>query len=425
MVSRRRHLLLGYNALAALNAANAWHPFSRFTPLSVPCFDAGWPTTELPLQMLGAHAAVNAAAVRAGHARGASGRAGLALGAAAAAGLVALHRIGRAADDAYEQALVDALGPDYRDEIVQPEYPGPGAADSRAPGVVRMLRIRRRFARDRNLRYGPDHANVLDVWRREDLPPGAQAPVLLQMPGGAWVIGNKQAQGYPLMSHLAERGWVCVAISYRLAPWHRWPAQIVDVKRALAWIRTNIARFGGDPGFVAVTGGSAGGHLCSLAALTPNDPEFQPGFEQVDTSVAAAAPFYGAYDWTDTEHVGHHSLVRFVERFVVGTTHARDPGVFDRASPMHRIHPGAPPFLVSHGTSDSLIPVEQGRLFAQRLASVSRQPVAYAEIPHAQHSFDLLGSVRGNLAAEAAARFLGVAYGRYRAAVAEAGVPPR
>ena len=51
------------------------------------------------------------------------------------------------------------------------------------------------------------------------------------MPGGAWVWGSKKGQAYPLMSHLVERGWVCVAMSYRLSPRNTWPAQIVDVAK--------------------------------------------------------------------------------------------------------------------------------------------------------------------------------------------------
>ena len=102
------------------------------------------------------------------------------------------------------------------------------------------------------------------------------------------------------MSHLAELGWVCVAINYRLSPRSTWPDQIIDVKRALAWTKEHIAEYGGDPDWVAITGGSAGGHLSSLAALTPNDPQFQPGFEDADTSVRAAVPFYGLYDFART-----------------------------------------------------------------------------------------------------------------------------
>jgi acetyl esterase/lipase len=245
--------------------------------------------------------------------------------------------------------------------------------------------------------------------------------VLIQMPGGAWISGNKQGQAYPLMSHLAERGWVCVAISYRLGPRNRWPAQIIDVKRAIWWVRTHIAEYGGDPDFLAVTGGSAGGHLSSLAALTPGDPAWQPGFEGADTSVAAALPFYGVYDLIDDDRIGNRGLVPLLQRSVFEVPRRGHREVYEAASPLHRITSAAPPFLLTHGANDSLVPVEQGRAFAARLRATSQAPVVYAELPGAQHAFDVFGSPRAHAAAEAAAAFLGVVYGQYLARTQGAG----
>jgi acetyl esterase/lipase len=274
--------------------------------------------------------------------------------------------------------------------------------------------IRRTFAHGKDIPYGPHGSrNLLDVWRHENLPKSAKAPVLLQVPGGGWVTGNKQAQAYPLMSHLAERGWVCVAMSYRLSPRATWPEFLVDVKKALAWIQTNIADHGGDPDFVAITGGSAGGHLSSLAALTANRPEYQPGFEDVDTSVKAAVPLYGVYDWVDEDRIGHSGLPRMLERMVVKAKKAADLTPYQSASPMHQIHADAPPMFLLHGTNDSLVPVEQARVFADRLRKTSNEPVVYAELPLAQHAFDFFGSVRAAATAQAIERFLGVIYGRY------------
>jgi acetyl esterase/lipase len=413
---RERDLVLGANVLAALNAANAWRPFDRRHFPSAYCFTAGWPTSELPLQALGVHLALTGVAAARGDLHGKRGLAAAALSAGTAAALGASYRIAKTAGEVYEQALTAELGADYRDDIAQLKFPGADAADARTPGVLRMMRIRRRFAHHADVPYGPVRgANLLDIWSRDDLPPDAQAPVLIQIPGGGWIIGNKQAQAYPLMSHLAERGWVCVAINYRLSPKNRWPAHIVDVKRAIAWVRANIASYGGDPQFIALTGGSAGGHLSSLAALTPGEREWQPDFEDADTSVAACVPFYGAYDFTDREGIGHRSMGRHLERLVIGAKRAADPDVYDRASPMSRISAAAPPFLISHGSNDSLIPVEEGRLFARLLRDVSRAPVVYAELPRAQHAFDIFGSARANQAAEAVGRFLGYVYGRYLA----------
>lgn len=412
---RTDDLVLGLNTLAAVNAANAVRPFDRHHQLSVPCFFAGWPTSELPLQTLALHAGLNATALAHGDIRGRRGAFGVGLSVASAAALLAVHRRAKTAGDVYERALRAELGPDYEREVLLPEHPGPDAADARSFGPVRMLRVRRRFARHADISYGPaGRANQLDVWARDDLPRDGAAPVLLQVPGGAWISGNKQGQAYPLMSHLAERGWVCVAMSYRLSPRATWPDHIVDVKRALAWIKQNIAGYGGDPGFVAITGGSAGGHLSSLAALTPDDAQWQPGFEDADTSVAAAAPFYGAYDWFDAEHIGHHGLPGLVSKYVTKSRRRDDPELYRQASPMYRLRSDAPPFLVSHGSNDSLIPVEQGRAFARKLREVSTSPVVYAELPGAQHAYDVFGSARANLTARSVAHFLGWVYGRYR-----------
>ena len=124
--------------------------------------------------------------------------------------------------------------------------------------------------------------------------PAEPAPVLLFIPGGAWVHGSRLLQGYALMSHLAEMGWVCLSIDYRVAPHNPWPAHITDVKTAIAWARANVDKFGGDRNFVAIAGTSAGGHLAALAGLTANDPEMQGELpEGSDTSVDAVMGIYG------------------------------------------------------------------------------------------------------------------------------------
>ena len=213
-------------------------------------------------------------------------------------------------------------------------------------------------------------------------------------------------QAYPLMSYLAERGWVCVSMAYRVSPAHTWPDHIVDVKRALAWIKEHIAEYGGDPDFVAITGGSAGGHLAALAALTPDDPQYQPGFTEADTSVVAAVPLYGRYDWFTTTGAGRKEFIAFLQRLVVKKKFATHRQVYLDASPITRVRADAPPFFVLHGTDDSIIPVTEGREFVEALRAVSTAPVAYAEMPHAQHAFDFYGSPRAHYTAEAVERFL-------------------
>lgn len=281
------------------------------------------------------------------------------------------------------------------------EWPGP---ESMPP--LWKLREHRRNVHRTSVRYGPRPSQLLDVWRPKELP-AEPAPVLIFVPGGAWVHGSRLLQGYALMSHLAEKGWVCLSIDYRVAPHHRWPAHIHDVKTAIAWARANVDKFGGDRDFVAIAGTSAGGHLSALAGLTANDPELQGELpDGSDTSVDAVVGIYGRYDWEDRSTVERVRFVDFLERVVVGRKLAERPEVYRKASPIAQVRPDAPPFLVVHGTGDSVIPVAQARAFVERLRAVSRSAVSYIELPGAGHAFDMTDGARTGSAATAIGLFL-------------------
>jgi acetyl esterase/lipase len=263
-----------------------------------------------------------------------------------------------------------------------------------------------------NIDYAGDgqHAHRLDIYRSKlrhpDAPP---APVMVYIHGGAWMIGDKREQGKPMMFELVARGWVCVAVNYRLSPKATWPDHMVDAKRAMAWVKEHIAEYGGDPSFIAVSGGSAGGHLCALLALSAGDPAYQPGFEDADTSVQACVPFYGVMDMTgDPDGSGLYGpgLLKMLEKSVMKTTMAEHPEVFRTASPTLRVRPDAPPFFVLQGANDTLVPVPVARTFVERLRAVSRAPVAYAELPLAQHAFDVLASLRCQATTSAVGDFL-------------------
>jgi acetyl esterase/lipase len=401
--------LLAVGALRAVRTANAWHPVGRLSRASSLGFPSGLTLSELPLHAVATQALVTAGLLAAGGARTWKGRAGLALTAASWAGLVGLDRIAHESADVLEVALVDGLGEGYRG-MIAPDFAPPDSVPLTRRQVVNPVpAVRKRYAATRDIAYG-EHGrrNQLDVWRRADLPADAKAPVLVQVHGGAWMTGNKEQQGGPLMSHLAERGWVCVAVNYRLSPRATWPDHIVDVKRALAWVKQNIAEHGGDPGFVVITGGSAGGHLSSLAALTPGVAAFQPGFEDVDTSVQAAVPMYGVYDFTNRDGTSRSDMEPMLRHMVFKSRFADTREVWEQASSMSWVGPDAPPFMVVHGANDSLAPVEQARSFAAMLKAVSNEPVVYAELPRAQHAFDILHSVRTRHTVDAIDRFLAV-----------------
>src|SRR6201991_4267353 len=271
--------------------------------------------------------------------------------------------------------------------------------------VLKMRKHRRSLHRA-SVRYGDHPSQLLDVWRPKELPV-EPAPVMIFVPGGAWIHGGRQLQGYALMSHLAQQGWVCLSVNYRVSPHNRWPAHITDVKTAIAWARANVDRFGGDRNFVAIAGCSAGGHLSALAGLTPNDPELQADLPAgSDTSVDAVVGIYGRYDWEDRSTPERDRFVDFLERVVVKRKIDRHPEIFRKASPIAQIHPDAPPFLVIHGSGDSVIPVAQARSFVERLRAVSRTVVSYIELPGAGHGFDMTDGARTGSVAMAIGLFL-------------------
>jgi acetyl esterase/lipase len=194
---------------------------------------------------------------------------------------------------------------------------------------------------------------------------------------------------------MSDRGWVGFNVNYRLSPGATFPDHLVDIKRAIAWIRGHADAYGVDARFIAVTGGSAGGHLAAMTALTGGDPAFQPGFEDADTRVQAAVPFYGLYDLTDqskTHARGFMSML--LEPIVLKAFYEDEPDKFRAASPVDQIHPDAPPFFVIHGDRDTMAPLADARVFVEKLRAISRAPVVYAEIRGAQHAFDLLVSPR-------------------------------
>ncbi len=416
---------LGRQSVIAALTVNALRP-PRGRRAGLPAFAAGWLFGETAPQVLALTALDAATHLTRGRRAGFRAKAGLALAGASALGLARMVQQSRQAGDVLEEALVEGLGVDYVEQLDQVPTPADLATPWRrlarpfdfADEGVRVIR---------NLAYSEaGRRGHLDIYLPAGADAIADAPVLLQVHGGAWSVGAKEHQGRPLMNQMAAQGWVCVAINYRLSPRSAWPAHIVDVKRAIAWVKDNVADYGGNPDYLAITGGSAGGHLTALAALTPGDPDFQPGFEDADTRVQAAVPFYGVYDFAGSTGLTNAIGMRdaFLGPKVMQTTWADAPDTYEAASPILRITPDAPDFFVIHGDLDTLVAVDQARLFVAELRRTSQRSVVYAELPGAQHAFDVFPSIRSSHAVRAIDRYLHWHWHGYRRARADAPSQP-
>jgi acetyl esterase/lipase len=402
------YIFLAVTLVGAVAVALAYRPIRR-EPVTVIGFVCGWLCAEVALQNIAWQAVATVLFGLYGAFGGWAGWLGLGIAIVSWAGLVGLAISGRRASHVVQQALAEVRTSDF-----------PVSAERMAPTWGRWWRVTqgiplkgRGVLATKDIDYWGDgiKRHRLDIYRSRLSPP-AGAPVMVYVHGGGWVIGDKREQGKPMMYELVARGWVCVAINYRLSPKSAWPAHIVDVKRAIAWVKDNIGAYGGDASSIAISGGSAGGHLCALAALTPGDPVFQPGFEDADTSLDACIPFYGVMDMTGSkEGTGRFGpgFLELLEKRVMQTTFAEHPEVFEAASPTQRVRADAPPFFVLHGMNDTLVPVESARTFVEELRAVSQSPVAYAELPLAQHAFDVLASLRCQATTAGVAAFLDAA----------------
>jgi len=307
-----------------------------------------------------------------------------------------------------EEALRSGLGRDYLDKI-------PPERRSQLRGRVRFADWRLPFSMKRpgveklsDIAYGPGGIRqMLDIYRPTQIPPEG-CPVLMQIHGGAWMIGDKGQQAMPLMYLMASKGWICVSVNYRLSPSTGFPTHLEDCKRALCWIRTKGVEYGMNPDFVAVTGGSAGGHLSALMGLTGNRADLQSDFPGVDTAVQACVPFYGVYDVLTRfgQHPNREVVIRFLHERVIHQSPDENPELWDLASPVMQVHADAPPFMLVHGKLDSLAMVTDAHAFRDRLRAVSRNPVVYLELPGTEHGFDNLHSARTENTINAVHRFL-------------------
>ena len=173
--------------------------------------------------------------------------------------------------------------------------------------------------------------------------------------------------------------------------------------------------------FVAVTGGSAGGHLTALMGLTANRPELQQENPDTDTSLQAAVPFYGVYDFLVRydQHPNRSVYQKFLNGKVLHETVEDNPELWDLASPVAQVHEDAPPFLIFHGTHDTLAALRDAQVFAEKLRAVSAEPVVYVEMPGAEHAWEIFHSMRTEHTINGVHRFLEWALAKHRAKQAD------
>ncbi len=208
------------------------------------------------------------------------------------------------------------------------------------------------------------HDQKLDVWRAGDAKPGG-APVIVFFYGGGWANGDRQSYGWAARG-LASKGFVVVVPDYRKVPQVAFPGFVQDGAEAIRWTRDNIAKFGGDPNRIAVSGHSAGGHIAAMLAL---DPQW---LAQVGApgAIKAAVGLSGPYDF-----------LPFTGRAIAALGQWPRPA---ETQPISFARKDAPPMLLITGTADDTVRPKNSRNLAARLKALGAV-VEEKEVPGQGH----------------------------------------
>ena len=237
---------------------------------------------------------------------------------------------------------------------------------------------------ERDVAYLPaDRKQKADLYFPLEMPKDRRLPAVIIIHGGGFNDGDKdRRREINIGSHLARNGYVGMSIDYLL--WSKgiqkptWPRNLQDAKTAVRWLRKNADRLGIDPDQIGVIGGSAGGNLATMLAVTgPKDGLEPPDGDDTPTSVRCAVNLYGAVDL-----MNYHDMKMFLK------TREEDPESYRQASPISYCDSGDAPVLLIHGTGDEVVDVSQSKTLAAALAKggVEHELIV---IPDAPHTFDL------------------------------------
>ncbi|MFN9198059.1 MAG: alpha/beta hydrolase fold domain-containing protein [Planctomycetaceae bacterium] len=210
-------------------------------------------------------------------------------------------------------------------------------------------------------------------------------PAVICIHGGGFRAGHRD--GYnTLCLRLAERGYVALTVSYRLAPKYQFPAAVHDVKAAVRWLRANAEKYHVDPQRIGVTGGSAGGHLAQFLGVTAGIRQFEGegGHPGQSSAVACVVNVYGPSDFTQS--YGKSVDAAEVLPLFLGGNVQQERRRHILASPLYWVTPEAAPTLCIHGTEDKYVAHEQAVWLIDRLQA-AEVPAELLTLPGAGHGF--------------------------------------
>lgn len=231
----------------------------------------------------------------------------------------------------------------------------------------------------------PDRQEKADLYLPASNPSGARRPAVVIIHGGGWTGGDKgAAREINIGTNLALNGYVGLSINYVLASTNKdtakatWPQNLHDCMTAVRWLRKHAERLQVNPERIGVIGGSAGGHLAAMLAVTGGEDGLDPKgpYGEFSCRVQCAVDLYGPADLSGRLHLT-----------MLGRSSEEAPELYRAASPVTYVDKLDPPILIVHGTADKTVDVGQSRLFAAKLkeAGARHELVIVEGAPHTFH----------------------------------------
>lgn len=219
---------------------------------------------------------------------------------------------------------------------------------------------------EKNLEYSNPDDQHLQLNMARPKEGSGPFPAVICIHGGGFRAGTRESFN-GLCLQLAERGYVAVTVSYRLAPKYQFPAAVYDVKAAVRWMRANAEKYHVDPDRIGTTGGSAGGHLAQFLGVTSGVKKFEGdgGNVEYSSSVKCVVNFYGPSDFTKSYDASVDA--KDVLPLFLGGNLQQERHRHIESSPLYWVTPEAAPTLFVHGTKDAYVAHEQAEWIVERM----------------------------------------------------------
>ncbi len=237
-------------------------------------------------------------------------------------------------------------------ETATPPPPIPEAVTPELPKEI--VKDGYRILRDVVYGVGGNTTLKLDIYIPDETV-ACPTPAVVFIHGGGWRQGDKYPSRVTL---LAQAGFVCVSINYRLSDVAPFPAAVEDAKCAVRWLRAHAEEYNVDANRIGVWGGSAGGHLSLMVGLADGSLGLEGigGWGEYSSRVQAVCAYYGP---TDLAMLAQRDTAA---RAFIGGMPNEMPEAYRLASPLQLVTLDDPPILMVHGDADPVVPLEQSEL---------------------------------------------------------------